>query len=493
MVHAEWLHTARRRATTRVVGLIVLALTALVLTAPGEGTASHADPAPVRLDPCTLLGPTGAVVARCGWVSVDETLDSPQTRSIELRVIVVPAAGPVSGPPLFFLPGGPGEAAGPGPGQLAWMAPLREGRDLVFVDPRGTGASGRLDCPASNDPLAGAALWSVAEVRACVTALSGRAALTRYTSEELARDLDSVRRALGLPAVDLLAFSGGTRVAMELMRGHPEAVRQAILVSVVPFDMGMPASFPRDMEEALDHLIDDCAADAACGAAYPQLRSDVNAVFARLRRGPVKVNLPEVDPGRLLAVRYGPAADGVRSRLYSISLSADLPRTIHRAAQGDFVPLATAIAERTRSVTAISTPVYLSSTCAEDLSWINTRAARRLARGTVLATTRLDAQSAACAVWPRRQVAADFRVPLVTDIPVLAISGSLDPPTPPRWAEHALVNMSRAWHLVVPVGSHSEHSPCVVGILRQFLERGTVDGVDTACLGDARRPPFVVD
>jgi pimeloyl-ACP methyl ester carboxylesterase len=279
---------------------------------------------------------------------------------------------------------------------------------------------------------------------------------------------------------------------MELMRGHPEGVRQAILVSVVPFDMGMPSSFPRDMEVALDHLIADCASDAACGAAYPQLRSDLDAVFAQLRRRPVKVVLPAVARGTL-TVRYGPAADAVRSRLYSLSLSADLPRTIHRAAHGDFVPLATAIAERTRSVAAISTPVYLSSTCAEDLPWIDMRAARRLARGTVLGTTRLDAQSAACAVWPPRKVAAAFRVPLATDIPVLAISGNLDPATPPRLAEHALVDMTHAVHLVIPVGSHSERSPCAVGILRQFLDRGTLDGVDTACLGDARRPPFVVE
>jgi pimeloyl-ACP methyl ester carboxylesterase len=489
MSHAT---SGKRSATTGVFGLVALALAAVVFMAPDEGTASHADPEPVSLESCTVDGPTGAIAARCGWVAVDETLGAPNTRTIELRVIVVPATGPASGPPLFFVPGGPGESASPRPGLLAWMAPLRERRDLVFVDPRGTGESRRLDCPPSNDPLAGAALWPVAEVRACVKALSHQADLTRYTSEELARDLDSVRRALGFPAIDLLAFSGGTRVAMELTRGHPEGVRQAILVSVVPFDMDMPSSFPRDMESALDQLVEDCAADAACGAAYPNLRADLVAVFAKLRHGSVKVQLPAVAPGTL-TVRYGPAADAVRSMLYSIFLSADLPRTIHRAAEGDFVPLATAIAERTRSVTAISTPVYLSSTCAEDLPWVDMRAARKVARGTVLATTRLDAQSAACGVWPKRKVAAAFRVPLATDIPVLAISGALDPATPPRLAEHALLDMTNAAHLVVPVGSHSEHSPCVVGILRQFLERGTVDGVDTACLGDARRPPFVVD
>jgi len=476
-----------------VVGPVVLALAA-AFALPGESTlASHPDPPPASLEPCTLEGPPAPVPARCGWVPVDESLGSPQTRTLELRVIVVPATGPTSGPPLFFVPGGPGEPATPSAfGLLGWMAPLRAGRDLVFVDPRGTGESSRLDCPPSGDPLAGAALWSVGEVRACVKALSRQADLTRYTTEELARDLDTVRRALGLPEIDLLAFSGGTRVAMELMRRHPEGVRQAILISVVPFDMGMPASFAPDMEAALDHLVDDCASDAACGSAYPLLRADLGAVFAQLRRGGVKVALPEVAPGSL-TVRYGPAADAVRSRLYSISLSADLPRTLHRAAHGDFVPLATAIAERTRSVAYISTPVYLSSTCAEDLSWINLPAARRLARGTILGTTRLDAQSAACANWPRRKVAPDFRVPLATDIPVLAISGNLDPVTPPRWAEHAFIDMTQAWHLVVPIGSHSERSPCVVGILREFLERGTVDGVDTGCLADARRPPFVVD
>src|SRR6185503_7907272 len=475
----------------------VLALAA-VLSLPGESTlASHPDPPPASLESCTLEGPPAPVAARCGWVPVDERLDSPQTRTLELRVVVVPATGPTSGPPLFFVPGGPGEPATPSPfALLGWMAPLRAGRDLVFVDPRGTGEPSRLDCAPGPDPLAGAALWSVGEVRACVKALSSRADLTRYTTEELARDLDTVRRALGYPQIDLLGFSGGTRVSMELMRRHPEGVRQAILISVVPFDMGMPAPFPVDMEAALDHLVDDCASDADCAAAYPSLRSELKTVFAQLRQQPVKValpGLPEVAPGQTLTVRYGPAADAVRSRLYSISGSADLPRMIHHAAEGDFVPLATAIAERTASVAYISTPVYLSSTCAEDLSWIDLRAARRLARGTVLSTSRLDAQSAACAIWPRRPVAPDFRVPLATDIPVLAISGNLDPVTPPRWADHALIDMTRAWHLVVPIGSHSERSPCVVGILQRFLERGTVDGVDTGCLADARRPPFVVD
>ena len=49
--------------------------------------------------------------------------------------------------PLFFLAGGPGQAAtelaGP---MLPLLADVRRTRDLVFVDQRGTGGSGRMTC-----------------------------------------------------------------------------------------------------------------------------------------------------------------------------------------------------------------------------------------------------------------------------------------------------------------------------------------------------------
>jgi len=47
------------------------------------------------------------------------------------------------------------------------------------------------------------------------------------------RDLEAVRQALGGPKLDLVGGSYGTRVALEYLRRHPEAVRTVVLDSPV--------------------------------------------------------------------------------------------------------------------------------------------------------------------------------------------------------------------------------------------------------------------
>ncbi len=39
-----------------------------------------------------------------------------------------------------------------------------------------------------------------------------------------------------------------------------------------------------------------------------------------------------------------------------------------------------------------------------------------------------------CGIWPRGEVAEDFHQPVVSDMPVLLMSGERDPVTPPRYA-----------------------------------------------------------
>jgi len=33
----------------------------------------------------------------------------------------------------------------------------------------------------------------------------------------------------------------------------------------------------------------------------------------------------------------------------------------------------------------------------------------------------------------------------------------------------------------------------VTGLSRAFIERGSADGLDTACVADMKRPPFITD
>ena len=107
-----------------------------------------------RLHPCaTDEGPNDAY---CGTLKVFENRETRQGRTLDLKIVLLPALSNEPKPdPLFFLAGGPGQGA-------AEMArPLRDAfrrvqadRDIVLVDQRGTGKSHPLDCKFDDESLA---------------------------------------------------------------------------------------------------------------------------------------------------------------------------------------------------------------------------------------------------------------------------------------------------------------------------------------------------
>src|SRR5436305_7367158 len=125
-----------------VLLVALLSLPAAVQAAPAPpGTPQ---PWQGKLSPCLLEGGGEAL---CGTYEVFEDREARAGRKIALRIVVLPATGPERAPdPVFYLSGGPGEAATESAPDLAHSA-LRTRRDLVFVDIRGTGGSNPLACP----------------------------------------------------------------------------------------------------------------------------------------------------------------------------------------------------------------------------------------------------------------------------------------------------------------------------------------------------------
>jgi predicted esterase len=76
-------------------------------------------------------------------------------------------------------------------------------------------------------------------------------------------------------------------------------------------------------------------------------------------------------------------------------------------------------------------------------------------------------------------------------VPVLLISGNLDPVTPPHWGEEAIKYFPNGKHIVVP-GAHVSDSPCLDSIMKQFLKTARVQGLDTSCTANAKLPPFAL-
>jgi hypothetical protein len=64
----------------------------------------------------------------------------------------------------------------------------------------------------------------------------------------------------------------------------------------------------------------------------------------------------------------------------------------------------------------------------------------------------------------------------------LAISGDLDPITPPFYAESVVLGLENGLHIVVPNRSHNDVDPCITGLFEQFLIAGSAAGLDTSCV-----------
>jgi pimeloyl-ACP methyl ester carboxylesterase len=482
-----------------------LFLAAVLLTA---GALHAAPPAGAQanvpglvVESCTLPGVEGP--ARCGTLEVWENRAAKAGRRIPIRFVVVPGTGP--GPArvaLTYLAGGPGVAATDAAAYIpAVFGPSREGRDILLVDQRGTGGSNQLSCamygPREDAASYLGAFFPADRVRACVPGLRRKADLAHYTSDPAADDLDEVRAALGYEKLDLYGGSYGTRTALVYMRRHPERVRSAVLLGVVPTDAAMPLHLARDSERALSGVVADCEAETACRATFPRLRADLRRSLERLAGGPVEVEV--VSPGTGRPVRIALTRDlyveGVRYLLYGAPTAGDLPAMVHQAAEGDFRPIATFVLNRRMNVLGpTSHGLYLAVTCAEDVPFADPREGERLAEGTFFGASRLRDQHAACAAWPGDPVDPAFRGPVVSGAPTLIVSGQWDPATPPEYGDKVARHLANSLHVVVPGGAHGyggmENAACLDGLLNDFVRAASVAALDTSCVHTVRRRPF---
>src|SRR5690349_16712859 len=201
--------------------LVAAAFLAVPVTLPGQSNPR------LELKPCALADVPAAAGAKCGSLTVFENRATKRGRTIDLKVVVLPATGPNRAPdPIFFIAGGPGSSiTADADGIAVDAAHLRERRDLVLVDQRGTGGSHPIRCdfygpPDSLQSFLGD-FTPVAAVRKCREMYAKDTDLTQYTTSIAVDDLDDVRAALGAEQINVTGGSYGTRAAQEYMRRHP--------------------------------------------------------------------------------------------------------------------------------------------------------------------------------------------------------------------------------------------------------------------------------
>ncbi len=467
--------------------LLAALLPALLLPVQPPALAA---PVPAILQGKTCHLPGVEEGLRCSQVMVP--LDGKGT-FMPLHVTLAPALREAARPdPLFVLAGGPGQAGSDVVMLLTTaLRKVRATRDIVFIDQRGTGRSGRLDCPgtALSDGMADDAVD--AAVADCV--MRTRVPLAAYSTANAAQDIERVRLQLGYGKINVFGGSYGTRLAQVYARAYPASVRSLLLDGVAAPDQIIPAG-GRDGQAALDALFDQCAKDAACAKAYPELRSEFASLAARVADGPLQLNISNPRTAAPLKVLMNSRSFlmTVHNILYTALDGRRLPFLIHSAHQGRWEPfIARSNVAADHGVDGKLSPLlYLAVTCPEDLARLTPEILSDDAKGSFLGAPQTSRLLQLCRLL--KLPAAPKASEAMIEAPVLMLSGGLDPVTPPRRAVAAAKTMRAPQHLIVPSAGHGVSSlGCVPRLLREFVDLPGKP-LDAACLTKLPAPAFVL-
>ena len=311
-----------------------LALAAITTATFGMGASNAATTAPGE-PPWKVACPfdTGKALlaVECGRMTVPENYDEP-ARTIEIAFMVVhPRRDRDPGNPVLYLSGGPGAPSLVFAELLTASPHIHDvvvDRTWVFYDQRGHGRSlPALRCPPQSDYFK--------RVKLCRDELIKQGIdLSQYNSLRSARDIDGLRKALGVKQWNLWGVSYGSRLAFAVARDFPASVR-SIIHDGPSYVEGLEIVDDfRGTDIAIHKLISKCAAEAACASRYPDLRNRFLAALPRLRQQPLAVGGERIDDSRTVNFVRGILFSGTRGFEQRIG---ELPAYLDAAARGDGV------------------------------------------------------------------------------------------------------------------------------------------------------------
>ncbi|MEA2246071.1 MAG: hypothetical protein QOH46_600, partial [Solirubrobacteraceae bacterium] len=448
----------------RSAGRALAATCTFLLLGLALSTAAHA------ARPC----PDGA---RCGKVAVPLDRSNPSAGTIDIAYALLPRTD-TTRPSLGTVlpnPGGPGS---PAIAEAAtWsdlLGPLRKRRDVLLIDPRGTGESGALACPSlAAQDLTTIDLQGVATT--CGRDLGARAGY--YGSAAIADDFAAVRSELGIEKVDLWGESWGTYLMPVYAARFPDSVRSIVLSGAQPIAFD---PWGRDLLRGSKRVIGlVCRRTHSCSG--PRVLSDLSRLLQRVRRRPVTFSAPIPNARVRLAIGERELASLAYGRLQPPAVYGLLPAAVGAAIDHDYALLKrvvatirlSEIAALTLDPSRVSFAQLVAATCHDYPHPFNMSAPpqqRQAEYDRALATIdRADFSpftpaawfqagiwaSPACLGWPADPTAGSpLQGRQLPDVPVLVQSGDLDTNTPIEQGRQAAAQFPHATFAVVANGGH---------------------------------------
>jgi pimeloyl-ACP methyl ester carboxylesterase len=451
---------------------------------------------------------------------VPEDHNDPDGPTIRLAAAIFrhPDGAPESDP-IIYLEGGPGGSPLEmrAPNFDAYFGPLfAANRDIILFDQRGVGFSEpALDCPAFTElylelldlEVDGEMLTAqevldrkVEAFAACAEELSAVADLSAYNTVASAADVNDLRLALGYDQVNLYGGSYGTRLALGVMRDFPEGVRSVVLDAPYGPEVDLYLSTPGSFDRALTVLTEGCAADDACNAAYPSLRTRLFDTVDRLNESPARFEVihPLTGEGYTKVLKGDGLIELVFRSLYDTSMRPVLPQAIYDASAGTFTSfLPTAMLDILRQDIR-SWGMYFSVLCNEEIPFSTSGEFEAVVAeypefaGFFAGFEVGGLAYAVCPDWGAGQAGARENEPVKSDIPTLIMTGEYDPIVPPGWGQGAAETLSHSYFFEYPGMGHGvSFSHCPRSMMLAFLGNPSAAPDDT-CIAEVEPAPFIV-
>lgn len=419
---------------------------------------------------------------------------------------------------LLTNPGGPGGPAAEGVRMIGtpmdpgvYSPELLARYDIVGMDPRGVGESGGIRCLSDAereealaldlDPTVTAGLPR-AEVDAQARELADGCAagvdpllLANMATDDVARDMDLVRAALGEDRISYLGLSYGTLLGATYATLFPDRVRQMVLDA--PVDpvlwqqdpLAATAAQSVSGERLLDRWFATCRTERCpFGGGEPEAAFD--ALIAQLEAAPLDVPAsPGAPAGRLDGAGALLAA---RISMFSRTLWPVLTAGLVAAQNGDgsvLLRLSQALAREPDGTPAGFGEANVAVNCLDRAVPTDAAAHDRNADEIAAAAPRFGRISGlvllSCASWPVANPGR-FTGPLDGGgaPPILVVGGREDSQTPYPWAEAMAGSLESGVLLTregVGHGSYRTSGPCVDTAVDRYLIDGTVPADGTTC------------
>jgi pimeloyl-ACP methyl ester carboxylesterase len=273
----------------------------------------------------------------------------------------------------------------------------------------------------------------------------------------------------------------------------PEHVRSVVLDAVVDPAFIIYQDAAQDGQRALEAFFARCEADAACQASFPELRSEIDAILQRVETSPVDITIAHPITGKPfeLTLTRTTFTNIIFNTLYVPDLVAMLPLAIHQAyAEENYAPLIT----QSYLVNAgLYDGMFYAVACTEDAPLISLEEIDQQSNESLF-TGSPKTFLEVCSAWPRGETPQVVHAPVSSEVPVLMLSGEVDPITPPRHAEQLAESLDNGLHLIFEGMGHGNSSnQCAAKILDRFVESASINDLETECVEAVEPPPFFVD